>query len=54
MGNDGPEFKGIFRASLAEARWRLSIGNASEGLRARRILSWIREMRLKWGIWDCV
>ena len=49
-----PMFKGLFRASLGEANWRLSTGNAAERFRARGILSWIREMRLKWRIWEVV
>jgi len=54
MVNEAPLFKGLFAASLGEALWRLSTGNVAERFRARSILSWIREMRLKWRIWECV
>jgi hypothetical protein len=54
MVNEAPLFKGLFRASLEEARWRLSLRNPAERFRARLILFWIREMRLKWRIFEVV
>jgi hypothetical protein len=51
MVNECPDFKRLFRATLDEAfYWQRS--DWPERMKA--LLLWIREMRLKWRIWEVV
>lgn len=47
-------FEGLFRLTLKQALDLLAINSAWSRVEARRILVWIREMRIEYGIRYCL
>jgi hypothetical protein len=44
---------GLFRLTLTSAREKLVRQNLIDRVEARKLLVWIREMRLVYGFWEC-
>lgn len=55
MSDNTPlSFEGVLRLTLKQAQGLLSVETASSRLEARRLLVWIREMRIEYGIRYCL